>query len=147
MLKKIIYKLIIKEKKVFNLYYFNIYKINNFQKIIILLLLIIFLENLYKVIPLKYELELNKNYLKTQLNLDLSFNNKIKNKIKLAIYYTSIKNGGIERLTALLMNYLDKVKIFNTYLLTKQPKDENEYQITKNTKRIIIKSEKKNKIK
>ena len=90
--------------------------------------------------PLNYNFELNKKYLEIQLALNLTFNNKLKEKIKLAIYYTSIKNGGIERLTSLLLNYLDKAKIFDTYLLTQQPKEENEYSIPMNSKRIIVNS-------
>lgn len=113
-----------------------IWKTFSIQKLIIVLIIIISLLNNKN--PYDYKLELNKNYIKIQLDLNLTFNNKLKDKIKLAIYYTSIKNGGIERLTSLLLNYLDKAKIFDTYLLTQKPKDENEYQMPMNTKRIII---------
>ena len=54
------------------------------------------------------------------------------------IFIKSIKNGGIERLTSLLINYLNKPKIFKIFLFT-QIKENNEYLISKNTKRIIIK--------
>ena len=121
----------------------NSYFINFRQKLVIILLLI-FHEFKYKEKNLlNFHLYLNKTYKKIQLDLNLTFNKILKNKIKLSIYYQSIKNGGIERLTALLLNYLDKVEIFETYLLTNQPKEENEYSIPLNTKRIIINTKKK----
>ena len=85
-----------------------------------------------------YSLELNNNYLKIQLDLNLTFNSKINNKINIAIYYNSIKNGGIERLIALLLDYIGRIKIFNTFLITKTQKEQNEYPISFNTKRIIL---------
>ena len=84
-------------------------------------------------------LELNESYLNIQLDLNLTFYNELKHKIKIGIYYQSIKNGGIERLTALLLNYFNKEKIFNVYLLTQQPKEKNEYYVPIDVKRIIIK--------
>ena len=84
------------------------------------------------------DIEINNNYLKLQLDLNLTFSNQLKNKINLAIYYTSIKNGGVERLTALLLNYFDKIKIFNLFLITQKQKEENEYNIPINIKRIVI---------
>jgi hypothetical protein len=55
----------------------------------------------HKNIPNNFEL--NNHYLKIQNELNLTFNNKIDNKINVAIYYNSIKNGGIERLITLLL--------------------------------------------
>ena len=112
-----------------------------YKKIIFIsfLILSLFKNNYF---PVNDNLELNKSYLDIQLNLNLTFYNELKHKIKLGIYYQSIKNGGIERLTALLLNYFNKEKIFNVYLLTQQPKEKNEYYVPINIKRIIIKKKK-----
>ena len=62
-----------------------------------------------------------------------------KNKIKLAIFSRSIKNGGVERQTSLMLHYFNKVKIFDLFLFTLKHKEENEYKIDANIKRIVIK--------
>lgn len=81
--------------------------INNYKNKIFRKILLIFLINSignYKNKSLENNLELHNNYLKIQIDLNLTFPNKIKDKIKIAVYYTSIKNGGIERLNSLLLN-------------------------------------------
>jgi glycosyltransferase involved in cell wall biosynthesis len=61
-------------------------------------------------------------------------------KIKIGILAHSIKNGGCERQTALLLNYLYKVKRFELILITNKTKEESEYYINDNIKRIIKKN-------
>ena len=63
-----------------------------------------------------------------------------KNKIKLAIFVNSLKNGGAERQTSLLLYYFNKLKIFNLFLFTNIEKEKNEYTIDENIKRIVIKN-------
>ena len=147
--EKTIFKLIILEinkfiNNIFNQYNFTNYnynnniKINFFQKLLIFSIIFIICIKKKNIITYKYDSELNNNYFKIQFDLNLSFHNILKKKINIAIYYKSIKNGGIERLVSLLINYFSNVNIFNTFLLTQEKKDENEYKIPVNTKRIII---------
>ena len=63
-----------------------------------------------------------------------------KNKITVAIFVTSLKNGGAERQTSLLLYYFNKLKIFNLFLFTIKEKEKNEYIIDENVKRIVIKN-------
>ena len=63
------------------------------------------------------------------------FNSKI---INVAFYCRSIRNGGVERVMALLINLLSEEKIFNLYLITDDGKFEDEYHISKNIKRIDL---------
>lgn len=81
--------------------------------------------------------EINEEYLIIQKNLNLSFPNNIKHKIKIGIFCESLKNGGRERLVTLLINYLYRVKIFKLYLYT-LIKDNNEYIIPNDVPRKII---------
>ena len=83
--------------------------------------------------------EINKNYLLIQKQFNLSFSNNLHQKIRIGIICYSIKNGGIERLVTLLINYLYKVKIFNLYLIT-LIKETNEYEIEGNISRIVIRN-------
>ena len=59
-------------------------------------------------------------------------------KIKVAYYCKSLKNGGVERVTSLLINYLSKEKRFINYLITIEPKSEKEYSIPDNIHRISL---------
>ena len=96
---------------------------------------------------------INEDYLIIQKNLNLSFPNNIKHKIRIGIFCKSLKNGGIERLVTILINYLYRVKIFELYLYTLL-KENNEYIIPDDVPRKIvdgdildlIKAIKKNKI-
>ena len=134
--------LFIKKNKIINTKFWNnssiLYKKKKIHLFIFFLIIII---SEYKKI--ENDIQINNNYLKLQLELNLTFSNQLKNKINLAIYYTSIKNGGVERLTALLLNYFDKIKIFNLFLITQKQKEENEYNIPFNIKRIVINSKRK----
>ena len=67
--------------------------------------------------------------------INCNFINNI-NEIRLGIVSPSLKNGGIERQTSL--NYFSKSKIFSLFLFTKKNKENNEYLIDKNIKRIIL---------
>lgn len=85
-----------------------------------------------KIINKKFDLNIqklinDKNFLKY---------NKY-NKIKIGIYTHSLCNGGVERNTALLINYLSKIEIFELYLYNEK-KTYNEYKIPSNIKRVII---------
>ena len=65
-----------------------------------------------------------------------SFN--IISKINIGIHRYSVKNGGRARFTSLLLKYLNKIKIFRLYLFTEKNKEENEYAIPDNIKRVLI---------
>ena len=65
-------------------------------------------------------------------------------KIKIGYYSNSIRYGGVERVTALLINLLSKEKFFNIYLITRNRKSEGEYKIPKNIKRICLSEQNKN---
>ena len=82
-----------------------------------------------------------------QNELNIYFYNKIKFKIRIAIYAYTIKNGGRARITSLLLNYLKEIKVLDLYLFTKVNKEDNEYFIPKNIKRIYIANNLVNEIK
>ena len=113
-----------------------------------LLLLFIIVElKLYLINIIEKNYLINLNYLQIQNEYNISFNNKIKNKINLGIYAFGIKNGGRARSTSLLINYFINIKIFNVYFFTRRLKEENEYTIPDNIKRVLIKNNLINKIK
>lgn len=58
--------------------------------------------------------------------------------IRLGIYTYSLKGGGTERVTALMINYLSNESIFNIYVFSQRKKEENEYKIPDNIKRTYI---------
>ena len=58
--------------------------------------------------------------------------------IKIGYYCHSIKYGGVERVMALLINYLSKEKIFVHYLITTRGILEDEYPIPNSTRRINL---------
>ena len=68
------------------------------------------------------------------------YNKTLNKKIRIGIVSSSIKNGGIERSTSLILNYFNKVKIFKLFLFTRKEKQYNEYFIDNNIKRIIYKN-------
>ena len=110
----------------------------NFKLIILIIFLFVFA---YYNKKLKfYKLEINKYYSKIQTDLNLNFINILKRKIHLGIYTYCLNNGGRARITSILINYLYKIKIFDLYLFTKIEKQENEYLIPKETKRLVIKN-------
>ena len=58
--------------------------------------------------------------------------------IRLGIYTYSLKGGGTERVTALLINYLSIEKNFYIYVFSQKKKEENEYKIPEYIKRRYI---------
>ena len=94
---------------------------------------------------------INQYYIQIQNENNISFTNKIKRRIKIGIYAFGLKNGGRARSTSLLINYFKNIKIFNLYLFTRRLKENDEYNIPDNIKRILVKMDlitkiKKNKI-
>ena len=116
----------------------NYKNINKVYKLIILLVINIIMIKHKKNLKINF-FEINKNYLLIQKQFNLSFPNNLHQKIRIGIICYSIKNGGIERLVALLINYLYKVKIFNLYLIT-LIKETNEYAIEGNISRTVIRN-------
>ena len=49
-----------------------------------------------------------------------------------------MRNGGIQRISALLINHLYKTNIFNLYLFSQKNKQSEEFIITNNVERIFI---------
>ena len=119
-----------------------IYFILSFAKIykfLFMILLFYKLDNMNELSNCFY----NEQYLELQKNINMSFSNKVfnKKKLKIALYTLCIKNGGRARVTALFLQYLHRIKIFDLYLFTNNIKEENEYIIPKDIKRIIIKKD------
>lgn len=111
-----------------------------FLKLLFLFLLLpFFIENLFVVfIPLLKTMNSNNNAELEIINsLNQTKHNMNKTKVKISIYSISLCNGGVERNTAILINYLDTIKIFELYLFTDLI-TKNEYKIPKGIKRINI---------
>lgn len=111
-----------------------------FLKLLLLFLLLpFFIENLF-VIFISLLKTMNSNNI-AELEIINSLNqtkhNMNKSKVKISIYSISLCNGGVERNTAILINYLDTIKIFELYLFTDLIA-KNEYKIPKGIKRIKI---------
>ena len=94
----------------------------------------------FSLINLNFSYNINQNYLKIQKKLNITFFKSIKNKIKIGIYCYCLKNGGRARITSILLNYFFKIKILSVYLFTQANKEENEYIIPNNIRRIVIKN-------
>ena len=125
-------------KCVLNHSLYNNYNMRIYFKIIILLLLFQGIVRFNKSIR-KFNKELVQNYLNVQKYLNLNFNRLINNKIRLGIYTYSLKNGGTQRITALLLNYIIKINLFDIYIYSQKSKEDNEYYIPSNNKRTKIK--------
>ena len=114
----------------------------NFQLIIKILFLIsiIFQIKFCRTKLKKFFKDFSNNYINLYQKLNLTFHNIIKNKKKLniAIYTLRLKDGGRARITALLINYLVKINIFNIFLFTNHIIEENEYEIPSSIKRFTI---------
>ena len=82
--------------------------------------------------------ELNKKYLEIQKSIKLKFHNKLNNKIRIGIYIYSLKNGGSQRLTSILINYLYNLEIYDLFLFTIVPKNINEYYLSSNIWRTTV---------
>ena len=139
------------KKNIYNFYFKNInikifYIIIN-PKCILLLLLIFSIKinnNLFLII---HNIKISiKEFIKLIfLNDEIILSNnkffnitkKIKNIIRIGIYTHSLSNGGVERNTALILNYLSRINFFELYLFNDN-KNSNEYKIPLNAKRIII---------
>jgi hypothetical protein len=110
-----------------------------FSKKYIIFLCLFVAVNVYNHLLNSKKIELNKNYLIIQKNLNLIFNNIITTKIRIGIYIYSLKNGGTQRITSLLLNYFYKFNLFDLFLFTQKKKEENEYFIPQSIKRSFIK--------
>jgi hypothetical protein len=108
---------------------------------------IIYLIKIYLQSIHKNNIIINKNYIQIQKKINISFNNRIKSKLNIGIYTFGIKNGGRARSTALLINYFKNIAIFNLYLFTRRLKEDDEYKIPQNIKRILVNKNLINKIK
>ena len=109
------------------------------KKIIILfILLTCMLKN--NSIRLKINYELDKNYKNIQRDINFTFHNKLKSKIRFGIYIYKLKGGGAQRVTALLLNYIQDYSIFDIFLFTLNIIEEDEYKIPDKIKRIFLKN-------
>ena len=108
----------------------------SYKLFIKILVIIIFIK---MVIYEKINLYLNKYYFQIQKDINLKFNNKLKDKIKIGIYTYSFKNGGLQKLTSLILKYFHNIKIYKIYIFTQIGKENDEYIIPDNIKRIVIK--------
>ena len=119
----------------------EINKINSKMKIKInfklLINLIIFI---FIIFNNKNLILINENYLQILKNMNLTFNKKIRRQIRIGIYGYCIFNGGRARITALLINYLYKIKIFKIFLFIVESNKKNEYIIPNDIKRYKIKN-------
>ena len=107
---------------------------------ILFIISIIFQVKFYKKKLKQLYSDYNNKYEKLYKNLNLTFFNINKNKeINLAIYTLRMKDGGRARITALLINYLNEIKIFKIFLFTSYLIEEDEYKIPNNIKRLTIK--------
>lgn len=119
-------------------------------KYLFLFFTILYIKIYYQCIHIANQ-KIIKNYIQVQKELNISFDNKIKGKINIGIYAFGIKNGGRARSTSLLINYFNNIKFFNLYLFSRRLKEDDEYKIPANIKRILVKQNliiktKKNKI-
>ena len=103
-----------------------------FQIKFLLIVLILFLEIIIQNV---YENWLNDNYLNLQKKINIFFVKKLYNKIRIGINARIIRDGGIGRITSLLVNYFSKIKIFKIFLFTLQ-KLKKEFYLPKNIVRI-----------
>ena len=137
--KKMINKFLLKfnnKIKIINIINYSLFIIKFIFFPIIILIIINF-----KKIYIQNKIEINKNYLKIQYHLNINFNNLLNKKIRIALYAYCIKNGGRARITSILINHFYKLKIFKIYLFTRRLKENNEYIISKNIKRILIQND------
>ncbi len=81
----------------------------------------------------------NKQTIQNNINKnETETNNRNTEIIKIGYYCNSFKNGGVERVMSLLLNYLSTEKIFKHYIITKNEKEEGEYAIPNDTIRICL---------
>ena len=102
---------------------------------------IFFLVTLYKIfiilfIIISFGITKIINYY--NYNLDKFYRKELNKKIKIGLVSRSLINGGIERSTSLILHYFNKVKIFELFLFTNYEKQNNEYFIDTNIKRVTF---------
>lgn len=114
----------------------------NIYKFFLKILLIVFFCILKRNSFINTIYEINENYLQMQNEINIKFNNKLKKKIRIGFYTYSLKDGGLQRLTSLILKYLSNITIYDIYLFTKNEKESNEYEIPNNISRTFIKSPK-----
>ena len=131
---------------------YNLLKLNYLNvKYLLFLFIFIGIKKYSQIIKESNQL-LNYNYITIQNEYNITFNSILKKKINIGIYAFGIKNGGRARSTSLLINYFNNISIFNLYLFTRRLKEDDEYKIPDDIKRILIKDNnlinkiKKNKI-
>ena len=107
------------------------------KKLIIFIAFIIYI--LIKIKLNKYRNNINHCYLELQKFLNLTFSNNINKAIRIGIYTRSLSDGGIQRITSKLLDSLDGIKIFKLYLFTQREREENEFYLSGNIIRIVIK--------
>jgi hypothetical protein len=105
-----------------------------FIKILYFFILIIYYKN-YKSKLFNNNQEIYYSHTKYKIYNKI-FEKKCLKKINFGIFIPTLSNGGRERITALLITYLTKINIFNTYLFTKSRKNKYEYKIPENSNRI-----------
>ena len=120
--------------------------LKNYNKFLFFLFIFIGIKIYSSIIKENYLL-LNNNYSQIQKEYNITFINNIKKKINIGIYTFGIKNGGRARTTSILINYFIHIKIFNIFFFTRRLKEDDEYKIPDNIKRILIKDDLINKIK
>ena len=112
-----------------------------FFKILFLFLLIFILKKNINDLILLFSNNINftkNDILEIMKYINITLNdNDIIDKIRIAIYSHSLSNGGVERNTALLINYLSKIKIFDLYIFIDEISN-NEYEISGNVKRAVV---------
>ena len=130
--------IILKKKENYLLYlkYNYLFIIQEFIKLLLIINIFISLIK-YNIRRSNYNLELNEHYLAFKNKYNYNSNNNLTNKIRVGIYSYTMKNGGRARISALLLNYLFKIKIFQIYLFTVRMTQDNEYIFPINIKRII----------
>ena len=84
------------------------------------LFIIIILVIYYRTTP-NYNIKYINNILIPKY-LNLGYNDKIKNKIRIAIYTGTLHGGGRAKITTILINYLINIEIFDIYLFTNEKK-------------------------
>ena len=72
------------------------------------------------------------------MNFNITLSYTLINKIKIGTFTYYLENGGRSRITSFLFNYLSKVTIFKLYLFTIKKRDDSEYYLEKNIKRILL---------
>ena len=83
-------------------------------------------------------MEVYNDYLELQKIFNFSFCNKLEKKIRIGIYTYGLKGAGLQRSTSLIINYFYKIKIFDIYIFTVNLREDKEYFVPKNIKRIIV---------